>query len=221
MKIAPRFPIRNTRVVLRIPEILRICAGKKILHIGCTDMPYTLLRGENLLHKQLAGVTKPESLWGIDINEEGVQLLRSMGFEHVIHGNAENLSSELRQEHFDIVLAGEIIEHVLNPGLFLESIISIMTEKTELLLTTVNASSFKQFLHSMIREEKVHQDHHFYFSYRTLKQLMQSVKLRCREIYFYQDVVGHGFGGFIDKAIFVMTKISPVWSDGLIARAKL
>lgn len=219
MKTAPRFAIRTTRVVSRVPEILRLCSYKKVLHLGCADMPYTLERGDGLLHNQLARVTAPGMLWGLDISLEGVHILRGKGFDNVIHGDVERMGPEFQHMDFDIVLAGEIIEHVANPGLFLKGLTSIMSEKTELILTTPNASSFKGFLHAMMREEKVHEDHNYYFSYRTLKQLLEKCGLRCSEIYYYQEIVGRGLSGTLDKVLSYVTWISPVWADGLIVRA--
>jgi 2-polyprenyl-3-methyl-5-hydroxy-6-metoxy-1,4-benzoquinol methylase len=219
MGIAPRFPIPNVRVVPRVPEILRLCANKKVLHLGCADMPYILQRGEDLLHKRLAKITAPDMLWGLDSSEEGVRVLSKMGFDHVVHGDVERMKAESQQMDFDIILAGEIIEHVANPGIFLKSITSIMSRKTELVLTTPNAFSFKQFLHSMMRREKVHEDHNFYFSYRTLRHLLEKFDLKCKEIYYYQEVEGRGLSRTLDNVISFVTWISPVWADGLIVRA--
>jgi 2-polyprenyl-3-methyl-5-hydroxy-6-metoxy-1,4-benzoquinol methylase len=219
VKISRRFPIRNARVVARIPEILRLCTHRKVLHLGCTDAPYTLQRGENLLHKQLAKVTKPTQLWGLDVSEEGVRILRTMGFDQVIYGDVEQMGQNLRQEHFDIILAGEIIEHLANPGRFLQSVTSLMHEKTEFIITTPNAFSFKGFLHAMIREEKVHEDHNYYFSHRVLQQLLAKFDLKCREIYYYQEVEGSGLAKAFDKSIAAVTWISPVWADGIFIRA--
>jgi hypothetical protein len=83
MKYARSFPIRNTQVVSRVPEILRLCAKKKVLHLGCAGMLHTLQRGDNLLHYQLARVTGPDRLWGLDNSLEGVRILREKGFENV------------------------------------------------------------------------------------------------------------------------------------------
>jgi 2-polyprenyl-3-methyl-5-hydroxy-6-metoxy-1,4-benzoquinol methylase len=221
MSLTPRFSIPNVRVVLRVPEILRLCADKKVLHLGCADMPYILRRGEDLLHKRLAKVTDRDKLWGLDISEEGVRILSEMGFGHVVHGDVERMRAEFPQIDFDIILAGEIIEHVANPGLFLKSITSIMSKKTELVLTTPNAFAFKQFLHSMMWREKVHEDHNYYFSYRTLRQLLEKFDLECKEIYYYQEVEGHGLSRTLDNVIYFMTWISPVWADGLIVRATI
>ena len=57
-------------------------------------------------------------LWGLDISEEGVRILREQGFDHIIPRDPEEMGSELRRMNCDVVLAGEILEHVGNVGLF-------------------------------------------------------------------------------------------------------
>src|SRR5215813_12674417 len=177
-------------------------------------MPYTLQRKEKLLHKQLMKVTEPYKLWGLDLSEEGVRILHTMGIDYVIQGDVEKIPKELQEERFDIILAGEIIEHVANPGLFLSNLIPVMDKTTELVLTTPNAFSFKGFLHSMLHQEKVHQDHNYYFSYYVLKQLLEKFGLKCKEIYYYQEIEGNGLSKFFDKVISFVTLVSPVWADG-------
>lgn len=213
-------PIATSKVVNRIQEILRLCTNKKILHLGCADMPFTLERGENLLHRQLLRVVTPDLLWGIDSSLEGITLLKKMGFANVLHGNVESLSKELKKEQFDIILAGEIIEHLENPGKFLESLKSIMCENSKLIISTVNATSIKQFIHALLRREKVHPDHNYYFSYWTLKQLLGKYQLKS-EVYFYQETEEYGLALISERIFWYAAKMTPAWSDGLLALAEL
>jgi cyclopropane fatty-acyl-phospholipid synthase-like methyltransferase len=221
VKMAPRFAIRGARVVSRVPEILRICAGRRVLHLGCSDMPYTLQRGDQLVHKQLARVTRPDDLWGIDISAEGVHLLRQMGFENTICGNVEELVAPRDWPRFDVIVAGEIIEHLNNPGLFLQSVRDLMTIGTELVITTVNATAIRGALYACLRKERVNPDHNYYFSYRTLTQLLNKHGLECREICYYQDVTGRGWTKLAERLVWASTRVTPMWSDGLVVRAVL
>jgi 2-polyprenyl-3-methyl-5-hydroxy-6-metoxy-1,4-benzoquinol methylase len=221
MTTAPRIRIRKPRVVSRVPELLRLCAGKKVLHLGCSDMPYTMQRGDDLLHRKLAQVTASGMLWGVDVSEEGVCILRDMGFENVIVGDCESLSAELFDEAFDVILAGELIEHLFNIGAFLESVRNVMRKHTQFVLTTCNAGSFKNFLHSMLREEKVHKDHNYYFSYQTVRQILSKSGFECEEVYYYQEIEGRGIPRLLDRVVASATRVSPVWADGIIARATL
>lgn len=220
-RTTPHFPIRGARVVRRIPEILERCRGKRVLHLGCTDSPLTSLRGDQLLHVQLSRVTAEENLWGLDQDAEGLAILRTLGFRNLVEENAESDLESLRRRNFEIVLAGEILEHLDNPGNFLAQMRSILTPGAELLLTTVNATSVKGFVHSLLRREKVHPDHNYYFSYRTVQQLLEKHDLACREVYYYQEVEGSGLTKLFEQSIALLPRWSPAWSDGLIVRAEL
>ena len=114
-----------------------------------------------------------------------VRLRREMGFGTVLHGDCEELEPQLRGEGFEVILAGEILEHVSNAGRFLQSVASVMAEETELIITTPNASSIRQFLYGLLRREKVHEDHNYYFSYRTIRQLLGKFGLTCTETCFF------------------------------------
>jgi len=209
--ITPR-RIPHKKVTNRIDEILSLCSGRRVLHVGCADVPFTKERGEGLLHRKLSKVTN--DLWGIDISREGIELLKEMGFSNVYVANAE---SNLQQEEFDIIVAGEIIEHLGNPAHFLESMKSLMSHKTTLVITTVNAYAFKLFLFAFVGKEKVHEDHNYYFSYYTLKQLVEKSGLVCDELYYYQE----NNGSFPDKILATVPKLFQPVADGLIAKVRL
>lgn len=59
--------------------LLNLAKGRKVLHIGCTDWPYTEEKIENgtLFHDKLVKVAK--KVVGIDISEEGVKVMRKGG----------------------------------------------------------------------------------------------------------------------------------------------
>ena len=219
MLMSPKFPIRNTRVVNRDVELVKLCTDKKILHMGCADMPYTMQRGDRLLHAQLDKVTGDGQLWGLDMSEEGVRYLEELGFKDIICANVEDTSEQIRDMQFDILLAAEILEHVDNPGLFIQNLVDAMSDTTELIMTTPNATSIRGFLYSMLRQEKVHPDHNYYFSYRTLQQLLQKFGLECREVYYYQAIEGKGLARVLDHSLRLATRLSGAWADGLILRA--
>lgn len=99
----------------RIRVILELSQGPEVLDVGCAghvpepESPYWL---HGALVRRFARVA------GIDVNAANVLRLRAEGYD-VRVGNAETL--ELG-ERFDTVVAGEVIEHLANPGLFLERV---------------------------------------------------------------------------------------------------
>jgi len=213
-KLAPVFKIPRSRIVEREPEVLWLCRGKKILHVGCADYPYTLQRGEALLHKRLSSIT--DQLWGIDLCAEGCSLLKKMGFGKIIEGDIVEFAKDFKKEKFDIILAGEVIEHTANASDFLKGIAKSMSKSTELILTTINTPSLMSFFFSVANKEKVHPDHNYYFSYYTMKHFIEKCGFIPLEIYYYKVN-----NTIIDKLASIVKKMMPALSDGIIVRAKL
>src|SRR5476649_606265 len=126
---------QDFQMVQRLPFISEMCAGKKVLHLGCTNAPYTLEAIDNnmLLHFELEKVAA--SIYGIDADESGLEILKAQGTKHLFLANLENLDALDLNETFDVIVAGEMIEHLNNPGLFLSGIKRFMNADSRLLIT--------------------------------------------------------------------------------------
>ena len=61
--------IEDFNLVQRLDLIKEMCSGKRVLHLGCTDYPYTedAIKNEMLLHFELEKITA--NLWGIDADQ--------------------------------------------------------------------------------------------------------------------------------------------------------
>lgn len=183
-------PENRLKLVQRIEFIKSECAGKNVLHLGCTNHPYTadaIERGV-LLHAELASIT--ENLTGFDYDEEGLETLSSYGYGDLYQADLEALENVELNRTFDVIIAGEMIEHLSNPGKFLNGIKRFMDENTRLVITTINAYGAirlaKYFLHGKGgRNEPVHPDHVAYYSYRTLMLLLERHGFAVPEFYFY------------------------------------
>lgn len=161
-------------VIGRVGFVLERCWGKRVLHLGCVDEGLTgeRLEAGALLHSQLLMVAK--EVYGVDVSEEGLSLLREAGIPNLILGNVEHLDQipELREKRFDIILAAEIIEHLNNPGLFLQSAKYLFHENTVMIITTPNAYRITGFGYRLKGLEFVHPDHNYWFSWSTLTSLL-------------------------------------------------
>lgn len=154
--------------------ILSRIEGRSVLHLGCADWPFTqhrLGRGE-LLHQAMQ--KRARRLVGVDLEEAGVMAMRAAGIPDIVLGNSEQDLYQLTGEKFDVVVAGEILEHVLNAGMFLRSIHTVCHEQTVVIITTPNFAPLKRLPRLLWRNEVVHPDHVCYFSYLTLSRLLQS-----------------------------------------------
>jgi SAM-dependent methyltransferase len=204
------------------------CRGKKVLHLGCTNWPYTetALKHGELLHLELQPIAG--ELWGLDADQEGIDVLRSRGVEHLHRANLEQLEELELDETFDVIVAGEMIEHLSNPGLFLRGIKRFMRDDTKLLITTINAYCGMRMAVYGVRgrggsAEPVHPDHVAYYSYSTIRHLLDREQLVARNFLFYDLGPEHRPH---QRKIFnwindICVKFAPQWSDGIIVECGL
>ena len=109
---------KKIELVQRVEFIKKISAGKKVLHLGCTNFPYTKDSIENgiLLHFDLEKTAK--ELYGFDFDQEGIDILAKAGAKNLFRADLEKLEEVPLNETFDVIIAGEMIEHLNNPRTF-------------------------------------------------------------------------------------------------------
>jgi SAM-dependent methyltransferase len=183
------YPIPKVPTVERTAFLLEACRGKRVLHLGCTDWPMTKERfaAHELLHQAL--LKQGCEVVGLDMDAEGVEFFNAHGLGPCILGNVETVSlSDMGIPPFELILAGEIIEHLENPGLFLRACHGLLAPGGELLVTTINAYSLFRFLRYALGCEYVHPDHNYYFS----PKVLETLAIRCG--YSVTDFWFHGTG---------------------------
>jgi SAM-dependent methyltransferase len=183
-------------LVQRVDYLKEICRDKTVLHLGCTNWPYTkdVLAVGTLLHLELQGIAR--ELWGFDADQEGLDLLAGLGVKNLYRAHLEHLEEVELDQKFDVILAGEMIEHLSNPGLFLRGIKRFMRPDSTLVITTVNAyCGFRMIVYGLRgrggRAEPVHPDHVAYYSYSTIHLLLSREELVARRFLFYDLGVEH------------------------------
>jgi SAM-dependent methyltransferase len=157
----------------RVDHIQDLCRNKKVLHLGATDAPETVgaVKSNRLLHLKINEVA--EYLIGLDINLEMIEwLLQNQNINNIRHGNIEN-PQDYPSDKFDIILAGEIMEHLSNPGKALDAIRENMQSETKLIVTVPNAYSLKGFMRAVAGHELIHPDHTLHHSPYTLEALLE------------------------------------------------
>ena len=120
-------------------------------------------------------------------------------------------------EGFDLILAGDIIEHLDNPGTFVESCAEVLADKGALYISTVNTFGIVRFVKCLFRYEAVHPDHTAYYSHKTLVRLLKMNGFRVvdkgyyRLGYFFADLNLTICSWFEELMCF----ISPMWAEGI------
>ena len=214
-------------LVQRVDFLLDRCRGKRVLHLGCTNWPYTdaAIADGSLLHLRLGEVAG--ELHGLDADAAGLARLAARGFAHLHQGDLEALDQVPVDADFDVIVAGEIIEHLSNPGRFLAGVQHLMRAHTTLVITTVNAyCGFRGALYALRgrggRQEPVHPDHVAYYSYATLTHLVRRAGLSVDGVSFYD--LGREHRPYTRRAVRwfndALVSLAPQLADGIIVECR-
>ena len=143
--------VPDAPVMDRAEYVLQLCADKIVMDIGCT--------GE--LHHGIVQVAK--KCYGIDIVECDAENFYRVDVDH-----AKSLPTP---EDVQLVIAGEVIEHLSNPGHFLDL---LHAYDCDVVITTPNAfSDVGRYLLLKDRIENVNVEHVAWYSWHTLKVLVE------------------------------------------------
>lgn len=161
--------------------------GPDILDAGCVGgvLPRTAAEEEHCLHLQLCKNLPHAHVVGFDVNRAAVSELKAKGFE-VLVGDAEDMNLDA---HFDTIIGGELIEHLANPGRFLEGCRRHLKPGGKLILSTPNPfcimcflTYLKNFTHAFNRE------HTLWLCPQTLRQLAERSGFQVLETIFVDDL---------------------------------
>jgi len=103
---------KDFKLVQRVDFIKEICRGRKVLHLGCTNYPYTgdAIANEMLLHFELEKTAS--EVVGFDLDPRGLEILRSKGSSNLFVADLEQLEKVSVEDTFDVIIGGEMIEHL-------------------------------------------------------------------------------------------------------------
>lgn len=112
-----------------------------ILDIGCVRHSRAK-RAYGNLHAYLYSTYPEAEIVGIDRPDKTTHQMQSVGYD-IRTGDAQALDLN---ESFDAIVAGELIEHLPNPGQFLSSATNHLTPYGRLILTTPNPEFYRYYL---------------------------------------------------------------------------
>ncbi len=165
-------PVPDTESVDRTIWLVKELKGKRVLHFGSAGPLHGIL-------KQVA------EMYGAD--REG-----NCDFALDVE------TDPLPDGEYDYILCGEILEHLSNPGVFLEK---LKQYDCPIIITVPNAFSETGFFWLKKGAENVNKEHVAYYSYTTLKVLIE--RHGYREIGFYWY---NGEPLFAEGLIFVIRR---------------
>jgi hypothetical protein len=176
-------------LVERVPWIVLRCASQAVLHLGCMCAPNTreAIAAGCHLHARLYAVCS--RLTGLDLDLTDRDMLPSdsdlsdlsdlSDFGSRIHDiqkadvcDQQDLAAAIAARPYDLVVAGELLEHLPNPGLCLDAIGELLPTAT-LIVSVPNALCRGVAARARRGVETVHEDHVCWYSPRTIITLLE------------------------------------------------
>jgi len=162
----------------RVPIILKYVKDKDVLDVGCIDHTATQEKRENWLHNKIR--EKAKSVMGLDNNKKEVKKLQNR--YDLIYGDAQTIDLKCK---FDCIVAGELIEHLENPGIFLKNMLRHLRSGGYMILTTPNPFYPKNFIKLLNNKSACeNSEHTCWFCDDTISQLLRRVGFDNINIYF-------------------------------------
>lgn len=162
--------------------ILPYVVGKKVLDLGCVDHNLDRAQKSTWLHALL--VKHADTVIGVDYLQDEILKLREMGY-NVVHANVESMDLG---EDFEVIVAGDIIEHLSNCGNFMDQVYKHLAPQGTFLITTPNPIHLLRFIQLFFLGDVYgNKEHTCWFTPQVLKELARRSGFKISEIVFVDD----------------------------------
>jgi SAM-dependent methyltransferase len=219
----------RARLVDRTDELRRIVRGRTVVDLGFVDPGQARSKRarSTWLHETIRAEAR--AVVGVDADAEGVEEARQLGFDARVADVEDPVSlAALGLEGAEVVVAGELIEHLDQPGAFLEGVKLLLAENGVLVLTTPNGHALTNVLGGIAGRELVNPDHVAWFSWRTLVTLLgrHGWQLDSLAYYTFPKVEGGARAprvlfSLYQAALRPVFRLRPNLADGIVAVARL
>ena len=160
-------------LVDRFDYLCDLATGRRVVHIGFVDAGCQMLNEQSgaWLHEHLARTAS--ELIGLDLDEAGVENARDRGYEaHAVDCRDVEAVRALGLPPADLVVAGEVIEHLDDPGSFLDGLHALVAPGGLLVVTTPNATGLVNAAALLGNFEVNHPDHVVMYTCATLDAML-------------------------------------------------
>jgi 2-polyprenyl-3-methyl-5-hydroxy-6-metoxy-1,4-benzoquinol methylase len=201
----------NATFVIRMDKLVSLVGqGKTVLDLGCRDGAV----GERLLQNQ-------NIVYGVDASQNAVPKAIQKGIKAKV-GNLEE-GIDFPDDFFDVVLAGEIIEHIFEIDFLLAEVRRVLKNDGYFVLSTPNLASLGRRLMLLVNRNphievssKQAAGHVRYFVKHTLFELLCSHGFKVS--HFTSDVVHLSASGKLRFA--KLASLIPTLGASLIVKAQ-
>lgn len=185
--------LKTSRPVAKDEFICDHCNGKKVLDLGCArhSAQYSLNDPE-WLHLKIRNVAA--AVLGVDYLPADVAKLAAEGY-NIIYGDVTKPLSI--NELFDVIVAGDLIEHLTNFDGFFQNVLRLLKDDGILIISTPNPFYADLFMYCAYKKNvSVNPEHTCWIDPITLNQLIGRYGLDIEGIHYLKkswDLKGYMF----------------------------
>lgn len=155
------------------------CRGLDVLDVGCVQHNPANYQSRYWLHGAIARVAR--RVVGLDLYSDGIAFLRERGFD-VRAGDAQAFDL---QEQFDVIVAGDVIEHLANLDGFIVSCLRHLRPDGSIIVSTPNPWYWRfPVKAALFGRVTVNNEHTLWLCPVTLGQLVARYDLDTTEVEF-------------------------------------
>lgn len=157
------------------------CRNRNVLDLGCIRHNADFsVNDPNWLHRHLREVA--DSIVGVDYLKDEVQKLNESGYK-IVH--ADVIKPLPVEKSFDVIVAGDLIEHLTCFEGFFNNITRLMKDDGILILTTPNPFYRDGFFYTFFKNNVlVNPEHTCWIDPKCLKQITERFSLEITELYW-------------------------------------
>ncbi|RLJ09138.1 MAG: hypothetical protein DRP13_01020 [Candidatus Aenigmatarchaeota archaeon] len=195
----------------------KYCKNKTVLDIGCIGGIGK--NNDKFTHNIIRNVTK--EVIGIDINKQKIEYYNKRGY-NIMFGDIQDPSLKINKK-FDVVFAGEIIEHVEDQKTFLNNVKKMLKPDGIFILSTPNAHDIAYHINRIffrIKDDYItckNIGHVIIHSYGTIRYLLEKYGFEIKEFYYINSICLTKRR----KMMKILTRIFPDFAESILIVAKL
>jgi SAM-dependent methyltransferase len=160
--------------------ILDLCRGKEVLDLGAIQHSWRMSESNpDWLHAKIRAVAA--RCVGVDFLADDVAALRERGYD-IFPGD---VLKDAPPGQFDVVVAGDLVEHLPDPGIFLEYVAKALRADGVAVVTTPSAFYIGQLWTVLFRgRPEISPEHTVWFDPFTFHQLAERSPLQVQEFFW-------------------------------------
>lgn len=162
--------------------IISYCTNKRVLDVGCVGQDRSFTNSE-WLHLKIKNVA--QLIHGVDINTTGILEMNRAGF--IAYSASELVQTNNK---YDVILMGDVIEHVDNAVLFLDFYKQFLDTNSIIIITTPNALRIDDTLAVLFfNNYYINNEHTCWYCPKTFTELSKRANLKIIRFEWLKHVI--------------------------------